>query len=223
MSGGLWSWVRPRLAKSLAYGGGLGAVAGLAPGALVGVASWSAGDAVAWGLLWALGGVAGGLLRGWQPAYRLSHWIKRTIGWHRFWPLVGILAGAGTGGLLGLLFGWWLILPVFLGLILGGWLGAAAGRKVWLAGRRVGWERIWAVGGTLAAGATGFLLARWASASGLGALADHLAGEAAFWMIDHSASWGLVWTLIGAAGGALGGAVAGIFSDLLARFSGLLD
>jgi hypothetical protein len=150
------------LFKSLVVGAGLGALAGALPAAVTGFAAWSAGEQAAWPLLWALGGVTGGLLRGWKPGYRLSEWIRLNIGWHRFWPLAGMLAGAFLGGVVSLAFFWWLIFPVFLGMFFGGRFGLKVAVKSGdLAHTRWGAT---GVGGGCSRRPGGGLLARWASA-----------------------------------------------------------
>ena len=201
----------------------MGALVGVLPGAVVGVASWSTGNAAAWSMLWALGGAAGGMMRGWQPGYRMSLQVNKTLGWERVWPVVGMVAGAAIGGSIGLLLGWWAILPVFFGLVTGGWLGSMAGKKLWHAGNRLGWERIWAGIGAASAALIGWMVAHHAGSGGLGGLTDQLASSLAFWIIHQSDSSTLVWAAVGALGGALGGALAGISADLFARFCGLVD
>ena len=141
----LLNWAGPRLYKSLAIGGGLGALAGALPGALVGVAGWSTGSMASWVLLWALGGATAGLLRGWQPGYRMSLRVDQAVGWQRVWPAFGVLAGAALGGFIGLALGWWAVFPVFLGLAAGslagaqGWPQAVAGRRPARLGAHLGW------------------------------------------------------------------------------------
>jgi serine/threonine protein kinase len=216
----LLNWAGPRLYKSLAIGGGLGALAGALPGALVGVAGLSTGSMASWVLLWSLGGATAGLLRGWQPSYRMSLRVEQTVGWQRVWPIIGLLAGAALGGLFGFVLGWWAICPVFLGLLLGAWLGRKAGRKLWQAGAQLGWVRIWSVVGALSAALIGYWLAAWL---GGGSLSIQLAGSFSAWIRSQSASLALVSLVIGALGGALGGAVAGTLADLSARLLNLLN
>ncbi len=162
-------------------------------------------------------------MRGWQPGYRISEQVDRAFGWQRVWPIFGLVAGAAIGGTIGLVLGWWAVLPVFFGLGLGGWLGSISGRKIWQAGSRLGWERIWAGIGAACAAFLGYAMARWAGNSGVGSLTNQLAGSLAFWVIHQSDSWALVWAVVGGLGGALGGALAGASTDLFARFSGLVD
>lgn len=216
----LLNWAGPRLYKSLAIGGGLGALAGALPGALVGVAGWSMGNMASWVLLWSLGGATAGLLRGWQPSYQMSLRVEQSVGWQRVWPVIGLTAGAVLGGFLGFALGWWAICPVFLGLLLGAWLGRKAGRKLWQAGAQLGWTRIWAVVGALCAALLGYRLAAWL---GGGSLSIELAGSFSAWIKGQSASLALVSMLVGALGSAMGGAVAGTLADLFARLLNLLN
>jgi hypothetical protein len=130
------------------------------------------------------------------------------------------MAGAGLGGFIGLALGWWAIFPVFVGLGIGAWLGRNAGRKLWQAGTRVGWERIWAGFGALGAAILGWRLAAWL---GAGSFSIQLASSFSAWISDQSASLVLVALGVGALGGALGGAVAGTLADLFARVFNLLD
>ena len=218
-----WAWAKPKLVKSLAVGGGLGALAGAVPGAAAGIISWSMGDVVAWALLWALGGVAAGLLRGYRPGYRLSLWVAGTIGWRRFWQAIGLLVGGMLGGLAGFVIGWWAIIPVFLGLIAGARIGISLGHKIWELGNRLGWERIWAALSALSLATCGWYLAGWLGASQVGLLADQGVASLAQWLVSVSLSQALIFGVTGALGGALGGAFAGTLSDLLARFFGLVD
>ena len=173
-----------------------------------------------WVLLWALGGATAGLLRGWQPGYRMSLRVDQAVGWQRVLPVFGVLAGAALGGSIGLALGWWAVFPVFLGLVLGAWLGRNAGRKLWQAGAQLGWERIWAGVGALSAALLGWRLAAWL---GAGSLSIQLAGSFSAWITSQSASLVLVSLVVGALGGALGGAVAGTLADLFARLLNLLD
>lgn len=217
----LLNWAGPRLYKSLAIGGGLGALAGALTGAVIGVAGWlTAGNMISWVLLWAVGGASAGLLRGWLPGYRVSLWVDRSVGWRRILPAVGILVGAGLGGFMGLAVGWWAILPVFIGLFLGGRMGLKAGSKLWLFGSQYGWERIWACIVALFAGWLGWRLALW---FGAGSLSTQLAGSFSIWINSQSLSLAWIALAFGALGGALGGAVAGTLADLIARILKLLD
>ncbi len=216
----LLNWAGPRLYKSLAIGGGLGALAGALPGALVGLAGLSTGSMASWVLLWALGGASAGLLRGWQPSYRMGLRVDQVVGWQRVWPAIGVLAGAALGGFIGLALGWWAVFPVFLGLLLGAWLGRKAGCKLWQAGAQLGWARIWAGVGALSAALLGYRLAAWL---GAGNLSIQLADSVSAWITTQSASLVLVSLIIGALGGALGGAVAGTLADLFARLLNLLN
>jgi serine/threonine protein kinase len=217
----LLNWAGPRLYKSLAIGGGLGALVGALSGALIGVTSWlTAESMMSWVLLWAIGGASAGLLRGWQPGYRVSLLVDQSIGWQRLLPVLGIVIGAGLGGALGLAVCWWAIIPIFIGLYFGARMGHTAGNKLWLFGTQYGWERIWACIGALCAGLFGWRLALW---FGAGSLSTQLAGSFSTWMSGQSASLVLAALAVGALGGALGGALAGTAADLFARTLNLLD
>lgn len=217
----LLNWAGPRLYKSLAIGGGLGALVGALTGALIGVAGWlTAGNMISWVWLWAVGGASAGLLRGWLPGYRVSLWVDRSVGWRRILPAVGILIGAGLGGFMGFAVCWWAILPVFIGLFFGAGMGLKAGNKLWLFGAQYGWERIWACVVALFTGWLGWRLALW---FGAGSLSTQLAGSFSTWITSQSASVVLIALAFGALGGALGGAVAGTLADLFARVLNLLD
>ncbi|HVN55426.1 MAG TPA: hypothetical protein VMT46_13915 [Anaerolineaceae bacterium] len=212
--GSLFQWAAPRVAKSFLIGGGLGALAGLVPGAAIAAASKGIGDAVAWSLLFALGGAAGGLLRGWEPGYRIGDWLDRHMGWTMLWQGAGMVLGAILGLMLGMVF-WWAVFPIVLGVILGARVGAAAGRWIWQAGNRFGWGRIFAVlGGGIAAG-LGWMFAGWAASGGLG---DSISG----WIAGGTASLVWTWALAGALCGGLGGAIGGSLADLFGRLSGLV-
>lgn len=211
-----------KLVKSLMVGGSLGALAGMLSGGFVGLVHGSLGNAAAWSLIWASGGVAAGLLHGWKPVYRLAQRVGQYIGWDRFWMGLGLLGGATLGGMLGMFF-WWAIFPIFIGLFAGARLGFSIGRKIWMAGNRYGWERIWAVLGACGAAALGWTIAKWASAIGLGSLSDQFASYVAGWLTSHSVSWPLVLAATGALGGAFGGAIAGTITNLFGRLAGLVD
>ena len=221
--GNLWAWSRPRLSKSLAIGGGLGALIGALIGALAGMASASLGEMAALTMLWALGGAAAGVLRGWKPGYRMSVWVNRHVGWHRVLPILGLLAGALIGMLIGLLIGWWAILPVFIGLILGAYLGRQAGRMFVVLGNRLGWERIWAGLSAGCAALFGWQVATWLGGGAVGLLAAEGASSLAGWLSGSTPSFLVTAGVSGALCGGLAGAVSGSFADLVARFSGLID
>ncbi len=215
------NWAGPRLYKSLAIGGGMGALVGAFSGAFIGVAGLlTAGDMMSWVLLWAVGGASAGLLRGWLPGYRVSLWVDQSLGWQRVLPVVGVLIGAGLGGLMGFAVCWWAILPVFIGLYFGGKTGHKAGNKLWLFGTQYGWDRIWACIAALFTGLLGWQLALWL---GAGSLSTQLAGSFSTWITGQSASLVLIALAFGALGGALGGAIAGTLADLFARMFNLLD
>ena len=217
----LLNWAGPRLSKSLAIGGGLGALVGALSGALIGVTGWlTAGNMISWVFLWAVGGASAGLLRGWLPGYRVSLWVERSVGWQRILPAIGVVLGAGLGGFMGFAVCWWAILPVFIGLFFGARMGLRAGNKLWLFGAQYGWERIWACIAALFSGLFGWRLALW---FGAGSLSTQLAGSFSTWITDQSASLVFIALAFGALGGALGGAIAGTMADFLARMFNLLD
>jgi hypothetical protein len=217
----LWNWAGPRLYKSLAIGGGLGALVGALSGALIGVTGWlTAGDMMSWVLLWAIGGASAGLLRGWLPGYRASLWVDQSVGWGRVLPIVGVLIGAGLGGLMGFAICWWAIIPVFIGLYFGGKTGLKAGNKLWLFGAQYGWDRIWACIVALFTGLLGWRLALWL---GAGSLSAQLNSSFTAWITSQSASFEMSALAVGALAGALGGAIAGTLADLFARMFNLLD
>jgi serine/threonine protein kinase len=215
------NWAGPRLYKSLAIGGGLGALVGALSGALLGVTGWlAAGSMTSWLWLWAVGGASAGLLRGWLPGYRVSLWVDRSVGWQRVLPVVGVLIGASLGGLMGFAVCWWAILPVFIGLFFGGRMGLKAGSKLWLFGAQYGWDRIWACLVAFCTGLLGLRLALWL---GAGSLSTQLAGSFFTWITGQSVDLVLIALAFGALGGALGGVVAGTLADLFARLFNLLD
>jgi serine/threonine protein kinase len=202
------TWLRPRLSQSIVVGGARGALAGVIPGALLGLSGWTFTWVSTWVLLCAVGGVSAAAWRGWQPGKRLAKMITRYIGWERWWRIAGLGTGALLGTLLGMIF-WWAIFPIFLGMFAGARLGMQLGRKIWLIGIPYGWERIGAVSGTIATAALGGLLAYFLSASALGAYAYQPVTQLAGWLAAQGAHPLL--------------AVAGFFSDLSARLAGLLD
>jgi hypothetical protein len=214
-------WAGPRLSKSLAIGGGLGALAGALAGALIGVAGWlTAENMISWVMLWAIGGASAGLLRGWRPGYRASLWVERSVGWQRVLPVLGVVLGAGLGGLMGFAVCWWAILPVFIGLFFGGRMGLKAGNKLWLFGAQYGWDSIWACIIAVFTGLLGWRLALWL---GAGSLSTQMAGMFSTWITNQPISLVLMALAVGALGGALGGAIAGTLADFFARMFNLLD
>ena len=225
--GSVRAWVSPRLSKSLLVGGGLGALIGALIGGLAGLASASMGEIAAWTLMWALGGAAAGVLRGWKPGYRMSMWVEKHIGWHRLLPVFGMLAGAMFGMLLGFIIGWWAIIPVFVGMFYGGRLGKRAGHKVVLLGSRIGWDRLWAGLSAVVAALFGLRMAVWLSGGLVGSLVAQGADLLTGWilgLLSSSAPDLLIVALVsGALCGGLAGAVSGVLTDLVARFSGLVD
>jgi serine/threonine protein kinase len=213
---------RRMLAASLAYGGGTGALAGLLPGALIAFTAFYLETAPALSLMWAFGGAAGAALRGTKIGQRLGLVIAQHLGWRRFWQATGLILGAAAGGILSLPFAL-AIFPIFIGVLSGARIGYATGNRIWLAGNRLGWERMWA----LTAGVTAALLgagAAWlASVSPLGSLAyslsELLAGALGNLQLAP------VWLALasGALAGLFGGAVAGLMIDLSARITNLTD
>jgi hypothetical protein len=151
-------------------------------------------------------------------------WVDRAIGWQRVMQGLGLLAGGLGGGLFGFVIGWWAIIPVFIGLFLGARKGMLLGSKIWAAGLRYGWERIWAVLSAGAWGLAGWLLLSWIASGGIGVWAQGLAGAAGLWLSQYLENPLLLeWTLPGALAGAFGGAISGALTDLFARLSGLVD
>jgi serine/threonine protein kinase len=218
----LKTWVWPRVWKGLLYGGSLGALIGAVPGALAGLIMGADGEISTWALFWAFGGAAAGLCRGWKPSYLLGKKIHIYIGWDRLWTIFGGV----TGGIIGLLFGlifWWAILPVFLGLIGGVWLGIRTGHKVWLIGRSHGWERIGAAAGALTLAFLGGVLAHLLSSSFVGASAYQAIIALSEWFSVQQVSPIIVGFTAGLIHSACGGVAAGIFSDLVSRLSGLVN
>ncbi len=225
--GSVRAWVSPRLSKSLFVGGGLGALIGALIGGLAGLASVSFGEIAAWTLIWALGGAAAGVLRGWKPGYRMSMWVDRHIGWHRLLPIFGMLAGAMLGMLLGFIIGWWAIIPVFVGMFYGARLGKKAGHKVVLLGSRIGWDRLWAGLSAVVAALFGLRLAVWLSGGPVGSLVAQGANSLTGWLLGLLSGSVpdllIVAVVSGALCGGLAGAVSGVLTDLVARFFGLVD
>jgi serine/threonine protein kinase len=219
----LWAWAKPRLTKSLLIGGGLGALVGALTGSLGGMAGASLGEMAALTTLWALGGASAGVLRGWKPGYQMSVWVNRRIGWQRLLPAAGLLAGAVGGMLIGTVVGCWLVLPVLIGLISGAHLGKQAGRKVVKLGASLGWERIWAGLGAGSAALFGWWLAAWLGDGTPGSLAAQAAASLAGWLFGSTPGHLVSAAVSGALCGALGGSVAGSLTDLVARFTGLVD
>jgi hypothetical protein len=225
--GAVKKWASERLKKSLQVGGLQGALAGALPGTVIGLMNWSAGTPLDWAMVLGLGGGAAGLLRGWLPGHRLAGVIEQYVGWERFWKLFGMVIGAAIGGIFCLLiFGLlliWAVVPVILGVVLGGQAGFAVGGKIWSGGKTVGWQRIWGVISAIGAGAIGLGLSKLIAPVGLNQLGAQLAVGLLPFAANNSASWAMLWALAGATGGALVGAVIGIFIDLGGRFSGLVD
>ncbi len=221
-AGNFWVTARRQTGRSLVFGGGGGALLGLALCALLAAASGALGFPMEWGPLLAVGGAAGGMLRGWRPGYRFGLWVSRRIGWSYFWQGVGILAGAAIGLLLSLPFGM-LIFPLFLGLFAGGRAGYSIGKKLWLTGAPYGWERIWAGMSAVWTAISGVFLINWLASTGLGEQGILLANEFGLWVAAQTEGQAVVWLATGALGGAAGGLIAGFIVDLIARAFGLID
>jgi len=202
-------------------GGGQGARFVVLPGVRVALANWSAGIPMNWALLFAIGGAAGGLARGWVPGHKLASLIGQWIGWKRFWEAIGLIGGAIGGFMLGLVF-IWAIVPVFLGLILGAQGGLFLGRKLYQAGDLLGWERIWGVLSAASFGAVGFGVGQI-----LGAAFQSILGVYMNTQVLPASGEALVgilgWMLAGAVASGLSGALAGIVADFIGRFTGLVD
>ncbi len=203
-------------------GGPIGLLAGLLIGAILSTGGWAIGHQPAWYILWAGGGAAAGYARSWQPSYRLGIWVRVYIGWERFWKAVGLVFGVLIGGALGAVW-FFLVLPLFVGLIGGGWVGYKLGEKVYLAGQKYGWERIWATSGAVATAILGGVTAGLVGAGVLGSWPNHQAELLGIWMAGQGASWFIVWAATGGLVGALGGAFSGVLADLVARLAGLGD
>lgn len=220
--GAVQNWLRVRAYKSVSIGGMQGALAGAVPGAFVGLATWMGGQALAWMLVFSLGGIAAGLVRGWNPGHKLASLINQHIGWKLFWEAVGLIGGAVGGLALGLLMVW-AIVPVFLGLILGSQIGLFLGRKVYQLGNLMGWERIWGSLSAASFGALGFGITQILGAAGLNVFGDYLNAQVLPAAQSGSMLVGLAWLLAGGAAGALSGALVGVLTDFIGRFTGLVD
>jgi serine/threonine protein kinase len=207
-------WVAPRVGKSLAIGGSLGALAGAVPAGILAFASQPEWTAATFTLLFALGGAAGGLLRGWRPGYRLGAWMDAHMG-VLFCQAIGMVLGVVLGFTLGMVF-WWAIFPVVIGVILGAQAGAVAGKLVWQAGQSFGWRRIFTVLGGGGAALLGWVMAGWIASGGVGQLVSG-------WVAGEPLSVALTSIAVGAICGGLGGALAGATADLFGRLSGLVD
>jgi len=219
---GFWHTVGRKGLLSLRYGGASGALAGVIPGALVALGAGALEHPAAWAVLLALGGAIGGGLRGWRPANRLGLMVTRLIGWQRFWQVIGLLTGAALGGLITLPV-FFLIFPLIAGLFLGSKVGLIAGRKIWMLGRPLGWERIWAGWSAVSMTLLGAAFSGWVGGGLFGQWTGGLSSSLAGWIIGQTESQILAWLALGGLGGALGGALSGYFVDLIARLFGLKD
>ncbi|HEX9018657.1 MAG TPA: hypothetical protein VF806_05700 [Anaerolineaceae bacterium] len=220
--GAVGRWMRQRTYKSLVVGGLQGALAGALPGLAIGLYNWFSGSILAWPILFAVGGVLGGLLRGWTPGHKLAGVIDRYVGWKLFWQGLGLVAGTVIGGALGLMF-IWAVIPIFLGLFLGARGGLYLGGKIWQLGNNFGWERIWGAVSGLGFGALGYGVAQLIGLAGINAFGDNLAAGLLPFANNGSFTWAVIWMMAGAAGGALSGALAGLLTDLMGRLSGLVN
>lgn len=220
--GAVGRWVRQRTYKSLVVGGLQGALAGALPGMAIGLYGWFSGSILAWSILFAIGGVLGGLLRGWTPGHRLAAVIDRYVGWKLFWQGLGLVAGTIVGGALGLMF-IWAVIPIFLGLFLGARGGLFLGGKIYQLGSNFGWERVWGAVSGLGFGALGYGVAQLIGLAGVSAFGDNLAAGLMPFANNGSFTWAIIWMMAGAAGGALSGALSGLLTDLVGRLSGLVN
>ena len=220
--GAMGKWVRQRTYKSLAVGGMQGALAGALPGMAIGLYSWFNGSLLAWTLIFAIGGVLGGLLRGWTPGHKIAAVIDHYIGWKLFWQGLGLVAGFLVGGALGLTM-IWAVIPVFLGMFLGARTGMFLGEKIWQLGSKFGWERIWGTFSGLGFGALGYGVAQLVGLVGVNAFGANLSAGLLPFADNGAFTWAVIWVMAGGAGGALAGALSGVLTDLMGRLSGLVN
>jgi len=216
------AWLRQWLSRSFIFGGGYGALAGAALASMIALLNWSAGSPLNWELLLAGAGLAGGLIRGWQPGCRLANLLDRYVGWKRFWQGVGLLIGAGVGAAFGLVFAW-SIIPVIFGLILGAKSGLYLGGQFWKVGKPIGWERILGTLGAFGAAGLGWGAAKIAGAGGFDYLGVQLAAGLLPFSGDGLPGSALIWFLGGGFSGAVFGALAGLLVDLLGRLMRLTN
>lgn len=220
--GAIGAWIRRRALKSLAVGSWQGALVGAVPGIIIGLYNWASGSALAWGLIFAIGGVLGGLRRGWAPGHKISALIDRYLGWKIFWQGLGLIAGLLIGGALGLTL-IWAVIPVILGMALGARGGLFLGGQIWKLGNRFGWEHIWGVISGLGFGAFGYGVAQLISLVGGNAFETNLVNGLLPFANNGSFTWAAIWAMAGAASGIISGAIAGILTDLITRLSGLVN
>ena len=220
--GMLGRWLRQRATKSLLVGGAQGAMAGAVPGMALGLYNWFGGETLAWSVMMVIGGILGGLLRGWSPGRKLAGLIDHYLGWKIFWEAVGLIGGVVLGGMLGLIF-IWAVFPVIIGLLLGAQVGRFAGRTIYQVGSLFGWERIWAGFSAVGFGALGFGLAKLLGMLGVQAFGSNLAAGLLPFAANESLMWAGIWMIAGGTGGALSGGLAGTVADLIGRLSGLVD
>ena len=220
--GAVAKWVRQRTYKSLVVGGLRGASAGALPGAAIGLYAWFNGSILPWTLIFALGGVLGGLLRGWTPGQKIAAVIDHYIGWKLFWQGLGLVAGFLVGGALGLTMVW-AVIPVFLGMFLGARAGLFLGGKIWQLGSNFGWERIWGPLSGLGFGALGYGVSQLAGMIGVNLFGANLSAGLMPFANNGMFNWAVIWVMAGGACGALSGALSGILADLIGRLSGLVN
>lgn len=212
---GQWLW---RITYLSMIGGGLGALVGALPGLLMGAAAAFGGIELNWMLLLPLGGALGGGWRGWAPGQRVGRWVDRTVGWRQVVEGLGMVFGAIVGLAVGIVLVW-AIVPVFVFPFLGARIGRRAGNWLWQVGLPVGWPQIWAGVAAVCMAAAGWVIA---GAAGAGGLAGF--GPLIFSGLAEAGVRPLLTTILSAAfNSGLGGFTAGLFSDLVARFLGLVD
>jgi len=208
--------------RSIGYGAGQGLLAGVVPAVLAAIIVFLLNQPPTWVLLAALGGAAGGAVRGWQPGRELSDVVTFSIGWRRLLQAAGALTGAALGALLSLPL-IWAILPILAGVVVGGMLGFSAGRKTWELGLRIGWERISVGLTTVFSGVWGASIVRWLALTPTGSQTNQWAIALTAWVTSQTASPLLASAAAGLLAGALGGAIGGFLVDLSARIFRLTE
>ncbi|HZW03747.1 MAG TPA: hypothetical protein VFF68_07465 [Anaerolineaceae bacterium] len=217
-----WANSGRKVLKSLGAGGGYGALAGMGSGALLSMAGGAAGVDLAWIAVVAASGAFGAVVPGRKPGARIGEWVGQTVGWRRFWQFVGAITGLAIGAMLALPFVF-AIFPVIIGIVTGARFGYALGEKIWEAGDRYGWQRVW-VGLNLAGSAAfGGLFSMWVGSGALGQWALGLNQTFLGWVGLQTASQPLLWLAAGAVAGAFGGFTTGFSIDISARLLGLVD
>lgn len=219
---GFWGRTRQRFLESVLYGSSSGALAGATAAGLVAAGAGWIGLDVEWAALLITAGAVGGLLRGMHPGYRFGLWVNRHIGWHNFWQVIGALTGALFGFLISIPF-LFLILPALIGTAAGARMGFLIGRKIWIRGSPVGWERIWAGLSAVWLAFAGGLLLNWIGDSSLYVYLAETASDLGYWVLSQTGSLPLFWLVNGALAGLIGGGTSGWITDFSARMLGLLD